>query len=686
MSAIPDDFDATQGPLPPLGSIIESLGVYLPPKSVSTAEVVAACENPIPFPLEAMTGIKTRRMAGESEFSIDLARKALAECLARSRYGAGDIDLLVCCNISRCDGPGAHFAHEPSTSARLCHEGGFRNALAFDISNACAGLFTGIYVIDSFIRAGLIRRGVAVSGEHITHLTRTAQKEIAGFLDPRMACLTVGDAGAAVLIDRSPNDRVGLHEIAVYTQGKYGNHCIARATDRPHGGAIMLTDSINLAAVAIKQGAMHAARTLRDHGWLDGRVDHLIMHQTSESALKGALRELNGVLGATYFDAENTVFNVAERGNTASTSHFVALHDQILSGRIESGDRVVFGISASGQTTGTALYTLDDLPDRIRAGRAAASAPTPAPSAPAERAVCAPRALVRIESLGSAGSAVAPRDTLELVEAAAEDCFLRSAHDRGAVDLIEFSGVYRSEYLSEPAVAALAAGRLRINETVESPESPRTLAFDVGSGGVGFLSACHIAARLIQAGRHRVALVSAAEVDVNRGLPGIEPLGVIETGSAVILDECPEGKSGFVRFGFRSFGEHVDRLESHTAMVDGRLALLVKRDPAWESFALRAIAETVDDLLGEEGLTIADIRVVLPPQCSGRFVSGLAEVLGVPRESCIDATSPAGDYFTSSLVQALRLALDEGKARSGELGLMIEVGSGLQVGCALYRF
>src|SRR5207249_478350 len=53
------------------------------------------------------------------------------------------------------------------------------------------------------------------------------------------------------------------------------------------------------------------------------------------------------------------------RGNTATTTHFVALADGIASGRIRSGDRVIFAISGSGLTLGTALYTLDDLPDRM---------------------------------------------------------------------------------------------------------------------------------------------------------------------------------------------------------------------------------------------------------------------------------------------------------------------------------
>src|SRR4051812_13503355 len=59
------------------GTLIESLGVYLPPRSVTTKEVIRGCKRMILFPLEKMTGIHSRRMAGDGEYSIDLARKAV---------------------------------------------------------------------------------------------------------------------------------------------------------------------------------------------------------------------------------------------------------------------------------------------------------------------------------------------------------------------------------------------------------------------------------------------------------------------------------------------------------------------------------------------------------------------------------------------------------------------------------
>jgi 3-oxoacyl-[acyl-carrier-protein] synthase III len=57
-------------------------------------------------------------------------------------------------------------------------------------------MFTAIQIAQVYLASGRANCALVVSGEYITHLTKTAQQEIAGFKDERLACLTLGDAGA----------------------------------------------------------------------------------------------------------------------------------------------------------------------------------------------------------------------------------------------------------------------------------------------------------------------------------------------------------------------------------------------------------------------------------------------------------------------------------------------------------
>ena len=662
-------------------TVIESLGMYLPPRAVSTDEVIRGCAREIRFPLERFTGIRSRRMAGDGEFSLDLARKAALDCLGRSSYTPADIDLVISCSISRCDAAGFRFTFEPSTAIRLTRELGLSNARAFDVSSACTGMFTGVLVADTLIRRGTVRCALIVSGEHITPLTVTAQKVIEGFMDPRLACLTLGDAGAALVLASSPSEAVGFHDIELFTLGRYAPYCVAKATP---DGPVMFTDSVKITEIAVLPAVQNTVEVLQRSGAALSSMDHLILHQTSRTTLRDAARVINQLFpGAST--GTNTVDNLAERGNTASTSHFVALMDHIENGRIASGDNVVFGISGSGQTLGTALYTLDDLPDRVRERRAPRRDGAAGPAGARRGArPAAPAPAVRIESVGVAPPGPAgDRTSLELARLAAEDCLGRCARDRSDIGLIVYAGVYRTEFQLEPAVAASLAGALGINDAFEDAPRKKSLAFDVFNGGVGLLDACWVAAEMIRAGRAEAALVVASEIENNRAAPPERRRGVVETGSALILQRAA-GPAGFGRFHSKAFTDHIDALRSHAEAAGGALA--VARDAALDDLYLRCIPEVVAELLALEELDLSRVRVILPPQISGAFVGRLAQALAVDPARCVQAAIDGADLFTSSLPYALRAAMDRGLAVPGDVGLMIAVGSGLQVACATYRF
>ncbi|TAM71523.1 non-ribosomal peptide synthetase [Mycobacterium sp.] len=664
-------------------TVIESLGVYLPARTVSTETVLAECANEIRIPLERLTGIKSRRVAGDDEFSIDLARKAVADCLTRSSYRPEEIDLVISCNISRCDGPGHRFTFEPSTSARLRDQCGLVNAVSFDISNACAGMFTGIAVADAFLQTELVRSALVVSGEYITHLTETAQKEIEDPMDPRLACLTLGDAGAAVILERGPNGRVGFHDIDMATFSRYAKLCIAKATDRPHGGAIMVTDSVTQTAIAVKHSVPYVAAVMQRHGWRPETCDHLLMHQTSEASINDAVLAVNRVFGQGAAHRGNTIYNLAERGNTATTTHFVALSDNIRNQRINSGDNVVFSITGSGQTVGTALYTFDDLPDRMRRGADDQHGRSLRAGSYRKDLPATPR--VRIAGVGIAPTGQSmPPSSIQLAVQAVTDCLDRSDLDPEELGLIIHTGIYRDDYLSEPAVAALVAGELGINGEVQSPDGPKTLAFDVLNGAVGFLNACHVAAGMIGAKKTGHAMVVASEIENNSPESGYPLNGITEMGSAVLLSRS-DSAEGFGRFVFQHHPEYSGVLATYTQQHQGRTWLQIDRDPNLAAVYLNCIRSAVKELLTLEGLDPTDIAVVLPPYLSPTALDELAARIGIPRSRFAELDTGT-DPFTSSVPYGLGQVRRQGLARPGDIALIVAVGSGVQVGCTTYRF
>jgi amino acid adenylation domain-containing protein len=664
-------------------TVMESIGTYLPATMMSTDAVLAGCVNPIGIPLERLTGIKNRRVAGDGEFSIDLARHAAIDCLARSSYGAEEIDLIISCNISRYDGPANKFMFEPSTAARLRDQCGLTNALAFDVTNACAGMFTGITVADAYLRTGLVQRAMVVSGEYITHIATVAQQEIEGPMDPRLACLTVGDAGAAVILERGQGDRVGFHDLDMATLSKYSNLCIGKATSGAHGGAIMLVDSIAATAAAVKRSVPYVGSTMIRHGWRPEHCDHILMHQTSEASLNDAVIAVNRMFGYTAAHPGNVISNLSERGNTASTTHFVALSDHIRGNRIKSGDNVVFGISGSGATIGAALYTFDDLPDRLRRGpdrqhsarRPVGERSTPPPAVPR----------IAIQGVGiAAAQQSGPPRAVDLAVQAASACLTTSGVDKAALGLIIHAGIYRDEYICEPAIAALVAGELGINDDIETPDDPKTFAFDVLNGAVGFLNACHVAVHMIGAGKAEHAMVMASEVENNTPGGDHPPYGLNETGSALILGST-DGSAGFGQFVFHHRPENSEALATYIRHEDGHSWLQIDREPKLTTHYLDAIPAAVEELLKLEGLEPSDIAAVFPPHLAAVDLTEMARRINIPRTRVVEVDAD-GDLFTSSVPYALDHALRHQQVKPGDIGLIVSVGSGVQVGCATYRF
>jgi 3-oxoacyl-[acyl-carrier-protein] synthase III len=665
--------------------LIESLGVYLPSRVVSTEEVLQGCRVKLRFPLERVTGIEYRHVAGENEFSVELAHRAILDCLGRSHYAPGDIDLIVSCDTSHSTGFLRHSA-EPATALKLKHDFGLSSALAFDVTNACAGVFTALVLVQSLLDTGAIRNALVVSGEHITHLVRTAQLEIESFRDPRLACLTLGDAAVALMLERSPDGTAGFESITLQTLGEHSSLCVGKQTDRSHGGAVMLTESGTLARVAIEESVNRTLAALHSSGWFPDGFQHCIMHQTARVAVEEVVRVLNRKSGESVLHHRNTINNLRHRGNTASTTHFVAMMDHVQNGRIASGDRVVFGIAASGITSGTALYTLDDLPDRLRG--TPASPMTNGRSASRNGHHTASRGRpVRIESVGllPAGSD-ATGDTVSMLAAAARECLLRSRYQRRDIELIINAGVYRNDFLCEPAVATLVAGRLQSDDPGNGSADAGTLAFDVTCGSLGVLQACFVAANMIASGQFRTAMVMSAEIELNRSLCPTKRLGLEETGAALILDSSVNDGPGFVSFHFQSFTRNIHQFVSHSAVVGGTTELSFERDAAFEARCLECIDECVDSFLKRERLNRSDIAVVLPPLTSAPFVSRLADILEVPGERMVFPPAGSKDLYTASLPVALHALREQHRVRTGDIGLVIGVGSGIQVGCATYRF
>jgi 3-oxoacyl-[acyl-carrier-protein] synthase-3 len=334
----------------------ESIGVKLPERRLATKELMASAIHRPDIDLERLTGIRERRICGEGENSFTLALDAARDALARSRHRAEDLDMLLCASITRSIGE-TPYRFEPPLAVSLREALGARRAVAFDLSNACAGMMTGVLVLADFIRRGAIQRGMVVSGEAISGLGTTAARAIRTIYSRQLASLTLGDAGAAVIVERAPADAAGILIAGFTTISEHSRLCLGMPL--PHApGARMFTRARTIHRVALEDAPPLLEQVLGEVGLGIGDIDWLIPHQTSARAIASGERELRARFGV---GPKHVVVNVEDFGNTASTTHFIALRRWLDEGRMSRGEKVMLLSLASGLEIGIVVFELDDL-------------------------------------------------------------------------------------------------------------------------------------------------------------------------------------------------------------------------------------------------------------------------------------------------------------------------------------
>ncbi|MCX5742823.1 MAG: 3-oxoacyl-ACP synthase [Proteobacteria bacterium] len=340
----------------PFAARFESVGACLPAHRVTTQELMASTRHRTRIDLERLTGIKAHRVCGPDETSLSLATAAAQDCLRRSRYTGADLDMVISASITRyVDGTTHRF--EPPLSATIKEAIGAPAATSFDLSNACAGMLSGVLILDDFIRRGAIRRGMVVSGERITGLGTNAAHDIHNVLSFQLASLTLGDAGAAVIVDRAPEGTEGITLASFTTLADHSRLCLGLpAMHRP--GARMFTRARKIHQVAMAEGPPLIEEVLAQVGTPLSAIDWLIPHQTSVRAIEAGERALAATTGA---HPRHVVVTVDELGNSASTTLFVALHHHLSEGRFGRGDKILLLSVASGLEIGVVLFVMDEL-------------------------------------------------------------------------------------------------------------------------------------------------------------------------------------------------------------------------------------------------------------------------------------------------------------------------------------
>jgi 3-oxoacyl-[acyl-carrier-protein] synthase III len=241
-----------------------------------------------------------QRVSSSTETAVSLALAAARDCLARSRYGGAELDVVISASITR-DADGTLHRFEPPLSTTIKQHIGAMRATSFDLSNAGAGMLTAVFLLDDMIRRGTIRRGMVVSGEHLPGISPA--RGLRSKLGLRRSVPQLEDSGAAVIVERA-------------TDGQEGIVLAAFTTYAEHGPSELCLQEM------LEVGGLGVGDVDR---WLPQRIE----------------------------DGEAA----------ASTTPFIALHRSLSDHELRTGEKIVLS-SAGGLELGVVVFVVDELESR----------------------------------------------------------------------------------------------------------------------------------------------------------------------------------------------------------------------------------------------------------------------------------------------------------------------------------
>jgi 3-oxoacyl-[acyl-carrier-protein] synthase-3 len=283
-------------------------------------------------------GIKERRILKlEGKGSSYMGDQAVMRLLESTGTKAEEIELLICATTN----PDYRF---PSTGSIIAHDCGLKNCYSYDMQAACAGFIVALQEANAYIRSGLYKKVIVVATEKMSSMTNYKD---------RTTCPLFGDAAAAVLVEPTEEEGIGIIDGVFHVDGAGLDHLIMMA-----GGSVKPASHETVDAdehYVYQEGRyvykyavtnMYTATedVMKRNNLTVDDVDYLIPHQAN-------LRIIEAVSERAQFPKEKVLVNIEHYGNTSGASIPLCLDEY--KGKLKKGDRLLLTAFGAGFTWGS---------------------------------------------------------------------------------------------------------------------------------------------------------------------------------------------------------------------------------------------------------------------------------------------------------------------------------------------
>lgn len=312
---------------------ITAMGTYVPERIMTNEDLERMVETNDEWIVQR-TGIKTRHIAAEDEFTSDLCIRAVERLRENYNVSLDDIDFIIAATTT----PDYPF---PTVSCRVQQYVGNEHSGAIDLNATCAGFTYALYMANSLISSGLHRKVLVVAGETMSKITDYSD---------RSTCILFGDGAGAFLVEHDPSGAdPGFEAFIAGTQGSGGIHVYRSGLSSHMDGQLMegngkiYQNGREVFKWAVRTVSAGIERILNQAGLTRDDIDWFVPHSAN-------LRMIESICEKSSIPLSKTLQSVQDLGNTSSASIPLALQNGIDQGLLKQGDRVLLYGFGSGLT------------------------------------------------------------------------------------------------------------------------------------------------------------------------------------------------------------------------------------------------------------------------------------------------------------------------------------------------
>lgn len=315
-----------------INAIITGIGGYVPDYVLGNEELSRMVDTSDEW-IMARVGIKERRILTEEGLGTSyMARKAAKQLLQKTGVDPNSIDALIVTTTT----PDYKF---PSTASIVIGKLGLQNAFGFDFSAACCGFLYTLDVASTMIQSGRYKKIIVIAADKMS--------SVVDYTD-RQTCVLFGDGAAAVLVEATTEQNIGVQNSFLRTDGDGlpflhmkagGSVCPPSHFTVDHHLHYLYQEGRTVFRYAVTSMSSDVAQIMKTNNLSAADVNWIVPHEAN-------LRIIEAVAKRANLPLEKVLINIEHYGNTSAATIPLALWD--FESKLKKGDNMIFTAFGAG--------------------------------------------------------------------------------------------------------------------------------------------------------------------------------------------------------------------------------------------------------------------------------------------------------------------------------------------------